>query len=436
MKLSSLLIFTLLFITACSNESEPISDPVDDNEVVDDTPQQPNILLIIADDMGLDACPGYPIGSIKPNMPNLKKLMDTGVKFTNVWSNPTCSPTRAGILTGKYGLRTGVLQAGNNLSTSETSLQSYINTKTNSTYSQAIIGKWHLSNNASHPNNMGIPHYVGLLGGSVQSYYNWTLTENGQQSNSTAYTTTKFTDLAIDWIGQQSKPWFLWLAYNAPHTPFHLPPANLHFQGALASDQASIDANPLPYYMAALEALDTEMGRLINSMTDEEKENTIVIFIGDNGTPNQVAQEYNSRRVKGTVYQGGVNVPMIVSGKDVIRINDTENALINSTDLFATIANLAGVNTLEINDSQSFKALLKDTDTSKRNYIYTENSDYTIRNATHKYILFDDGTEALFNLSSNPFENPNLLNATQLPLSSANALIKSELTAKALEIRN
>ncbi|AUP81491.1 sulfatase [Flavivirga eckloniae] len=427
-------IFILLFF-ACDNTTEVIDFNEKDTDNTKNT--APNILLVIADDMGLDATPGYNIGSIKPNMPTLESLTNSGIKFTNLWANPTCSPTRATILTGKYGFRTGVLTASDILSTSEMALQTYIDTNSSTTYNHAVIGKWHLSNNATHPNTMGINHFAGLLNGSVQSYWNWNLTINGTTTSSTEYTTSKFTDLAINWINEQTSPWFLWLAYNAPHTPFHLPPDHLHSQGALPSDEASINSNPLPYYMAALEALDSEMGRLINTMSQEERDNTIIIFIGDNGTPNQVVQVHQSIRAKGSVYQGGVNVPMIISGKDVTRVNVTEDALINTTDLFATIANIAGTSTTEIHDSKSFKTLLSSTDNiNKRDYVYTESEDFTIRNATHKYIYFNDGTEALFNLSDNPLEKPNLLNANQLPLSATDNTMKDALTTKLAEIRN
>lgn len=427
-KLLLTLLLASLFYT-CGNDTSEITDTEEDN-----LSNAPNILLIIADDMGLDATPGYNIGSVKPNMPTLQSLMDSGIKFNNVWANPLCTPTRGGILTGKYGFRTNVLQPGDVMPTSEISIQKQLDNN-NVGYSHAVIGKWHLSNNASHPTNMGINYYAGSLGGAVQSYSNWNFTENGQTSSSTEYTTTKFTDLAIDWIDVQTKPWFLWLAYNAPHTPFHLPPNDLHYQGNLPSDEASIDANPLPYYMAMIEAMDTEMGRLINSMSEEEKANTIIVFIGDNGTPNQVAQEYASSRVKGSVYQGGVNVPMVISGKNVTRANTSEDALINTTDLFATVADIAGTGITETNDSKSFKDLLSSTtNTNKRDYTYSEVgndsgiSDYTIRNTTHKYIYFENDSEALYNLSSNALENPNLLNANQLPLSDSDSAIKDELT--------
>jgi len=425
-------IVSLVLFFSCGND--------DSTPTVAPSQAKPNIVLIIADDMGLDATPGYSVGTVKPNMPTLQNMMNSGIRFNNLWSYPVCTPTRGSILTGKYGFRTNVLKVDDDMSTSEVSIQSYLDAQ-NSGYNHAVIGKWHLSNNANHPTNMGINYYAGLLNGGVQSYTNWNFTENGATTTSTEYTTTKFTDLAINWIDQQSQPWFLWLAYNAPHTPFHLPPNDLHYQGNLPSDQASIDANPLPYYMAMLEAMDTEMGRLIDSMSEEDRENTVFIFIGDNGTPNQVAQEYSSNRAKGSVYQGGVNVPMIIYGKDVTRVNTIENALINTTDLFATISELAGNTTPEINDSLSFADLLSSSSTETRNYVYTEigndtgGSNYTIRNSTHKYIYFDNGSEAFYNLSVNPLEMPNLLNPNQLPLSAENSAIKDELTSRLNDIR-
>ena len=263
-------------------------------------------------------------------------------------------------------------------------------------------------------------------------------------SNSeTTYTTTKFADLAIDWLDDTSKPWFLWLAFNAPHTPFHLPDTDLHQQGSLPTDQASIDANPLPYYLAMLEALDTELGRVINSLSQEERDNTIFIFIGDNGSPGQVVQEYNSRRSKGSIYQGGINVPLIISGKGVSRMNETEDALLQTTDLFATISQLAGINTSSIHDSQSFQPLLTGSGPSTREYAFAESRDdnaggidYAIRNETHKYILFSDGTEALYYMVGNFIENPNLLSANQAPLSAENEAVLIELQGQLDQIIN
>ena len=429
------LFLIIIFIFSCSSDENNIIDVPDEL-----TTTKNNVLLIIVDDVGLDATIGYNIGSQKPNMPNLQNLINSGVKFNNVWSNPVCSPTRSTILTGKYGYRTSVLNVGDQLSTSENSLHNYLTQ--NSSYSSALIGKWHLSGSTAdhnHPNNLGIDYYSGMIGGGIQNYSNWTFSENGNTSNTNQYSTTKLTNEAIDWINDQDSEWFMWLAYNAPHTPFHLPPNDLHTQGELSTDQAAIDSNPLPYYMAMLEAVDSEMGRLFNSIGEEELANTTIIFIGDNGTPNQVVQQYNSNRAKGSLYKGGINVPMVISGNQVNRFDQDENALINTTDLFTTITELCGVNNQNIHDSKSFISLLTSSfNSNSRDYIYSEigYEGYTIRNSTHKYIHFENGNEALFNLNNNQFEFPNLLNANQLPLSEVNNSNKNELISKLEEIRN
>ena len=116
--------------------------------------------------------------------------------------------------------------------------------------------------------------------------------------------------------------------------------------------------DPMPYYLAAIEAMDFQIGRFLNGLSQQERDNTVIIFMGDNGTPNQAGQSpYANNAVKGSLYQGGINVPLFVSGHGVQRIADDFN-LINSTDLFSTIAQLTGVSASEIHDSKSFKHLL------------------------------------------------------------------------------
>ena len=379
--LYSLLILILFFGCSPDDNSNNDADPTDSGDT--------NILLIIADDLGLDALNGYSEGSIKPNTPNLDDLAASGLVFNNFWTNSVCSPTRSTILTGKYGFSTGVRSQGDEISSSEISLQSYINQSNE--YATAIVGKWHLSGNrfSLNPEDMGIDYYAGLYSGAVSDYYNWNLTEDGVVTTQTEYATTKFTDLAIDWVAAQTKPWFLWLAYNAPHTPFHAPPAAMHSQGALATDQASINADPMPYYMASIEAMDFQIGRLLASLSTTERANTVIIFMGDNGTPIQVSQvPYGRGKAKGTMYQGGVNTPLVIGGKGVSRTG-IDNNLVNSTDLFATIASLSGVNISEINDSKDISPLLISSVENFRDYTYAEYNDgttdeWTIRNTSYK----------------------------------------------------
>ena len=423
-------LFTTLFIIISCNKSE------DSNEIVD-LIQSPNILFIIADDLGKDAISGFTEGNIKPNTPNIDAIRNNGISFSNFWANPTCTPTRASIITGKYGYRTGVKAVGDELSALETTLQKYISTQTNNKYATAIVGKWHLSgnNSAINPEIFGIDYYAGLIRGAVNDYYQWQLNEDSATTQVTEYITETFTDLSIDWINQQSKPWFMWLAYNAPHTPFHAPPSNMHSQGNLPAYNNGLD--PIPYYMAAIEAMDFQIGRLLDAIPEVERNNTIIIFIGDNGTPNQVAQNpYSSATVKNTLYQGGVNVPMFISGNTVSR-SGTDNNLINSTDLFATIAEIAGISVNEIHDSKSFKPLLTSNNTI-RDYQYSEMDNgttdrWTISNGEYKLIVSALGMEEMYYLVGDPYENNNLLNGT---LSTIQENAKSELEAELINIRN
>ncbi|MFK7787807.1 MAG: YHYH protein [Crocinitomicaceae bacterium] len=375
-----------------------------------------NVLLIIADDLGSDAFSTYNIGKEKPNMPNIEKLANTGVRFTNCWAYPTCTPTRSSIITGKHSFRTNMVQVGDELSTNEVSLQRYINENSQKDYNCAVIGKWHLSESADHPSQMKVPYYSGLLSGGVKDYNSWKHTFEGKTTRVNEYITSYFTDNAIEWINAQNddNPWFLWLAYTAPHTPFHLPPTNLHSADNLSTDSSAISSNPQPYFFSMIEALDTEVGRLLDAIPDDELENTVIIFIGDNGTPNQVVQRYGKRKAKGSIYQGGINVPLVISGKNVKRVNEIEEALTNSTDLFATIAELTGTGTSEINDSKSLVPLLTKDKASHKDYLYSElgkknKNGKAIRNASHKYIIYTDGSEELYDLTNDPYEQENLI---------------------------
>ena len=410
--------------------------------------ENPNILLVISDDLGLDASSSYAVGIETPVTPTLDTLAANGLVFDNAWANPVCSPTRATILTGKYGFRTGVLWPGDEISLAETSLQSFIDTNVPNTYSHAVVGKWHLAGRdqanpgyIDNPNLMGIDYFAGLIGGGVGDYFSWPLVENGQSSDSQDYTTTAFVDLTIDWIAGQQGPWFAWLAFNAPHTPFHLPPLGLHDRDTLSADQAAIDADPLPYYLAMIEAMDRELGRLLASFSAETRANTIIIYIGDNGTPRRVVQGHVPGHGKGSVYEGGVAVPLIISGRGVTRAGERESALVSSVDLFSTIAALAGTGTEEFNDSKSFAGLLSSATTGPREYAYTEvkrdadpffRDDWAIRDDRYKLIQRLSAGPELYDLEADPFEQDNLLsNGTD----AAEAVILADLQARAGLIR-
>jgi arylsulfatase B len=412
------LFFAIVFLS-CTKKNES------DDGGGGNTGSTPNIIFIIADDMGWDVFGNYPgITGTKANTPTIDSLARNGITFTNYWVNPICSPTRASMLTGKYGFRTGVggvqVPPTAVLQNSETIIQKYINDKTSNKYASAIIGKWHVSSNTqlNAPESFGVGYYAGIFVGAVPDYYNWTQTSGGSQQNITTYTTTHFVNQSVSWIQQQTKPFFLWLAFNAPHTPFHRPPLNLISNQTLADNQAAINANPYPYYLASIEAMDKEIGRLISSLTDAQKENTVFVFMGDNGTPQQVAQvPYTTNGTKSTLFQGGINTPLIVSGKNITRKNVVETALVQAPDMFATFADISGAGSANYQDAVSLKPLFTDANAAKRTFTYSEqfgntsavNDGYTIRNANYKLIHLQSGTEYFYKISTDPFEQTNLL---------------------------
>ncbi len=367
---------------------------------------RPNILILIADDMGTDAMGVYGIGTDQPNTPNLDALLSEGILFNNAWAYPTCAPSRAALITGRYGNKNGITRSGPNMSSDEVTIFEHIDELTDGEYANAVFGKWHLGN-ANHPNQNGIDYYSGNLFAGVDDYFNWERTTNGVTDMSDTYVTTYITDEAINWVDQQTEPWFLWMAYNAPHGPIHLPPDSLYTRTATASN--------FDQYMCMIESVDHEVGRLYNSLSQEEKENTFIFFMGDNGTPNSRLQGYPNMHGKSSLYEGGIRVPMFVTGFGVERVGEEEDALIHCADVFATLTELLGTDLPGgIDNSFSFHALLSDATAASRPYNYSEITnggvlDRAIRNEQYKLIIKADGNQEFYDLLADPLEEIDLL---------------------------
>lgn len=302
----------------------------------------PNTLVVIADDVGVDGIGCYGYATAGPT-PNLDALATRGLRFTNAVANPVCSPTRAGLLTGRYGFRTGignVVTTTAGLAASETILPEILAPAGIAT---ALIGKWHLgtANGPATPTVMGFGEFTGSLQGAIADYFAWPKVQNGVMRQETTYATTDLVDEAIAFVGRQTGPWYLQLAFHSGHTPLHAPPANLHTQNLAGLDPAT---TPVPFYHAMVEAMDTELGRLFAALPTATLANTNVVFLGDNGTANAVVQSpFDPQRSKGTVYQGGVRVPMLVAGPAVVGLPRVESAPIAAVDWFVTLAALQGV---------------------------------------------------------------------------------------------
>lgn len=175
----------------------------------------------------------------------------------------------------------------------------------------------------------------------MSDYTSWMKVVDGTSQTSTTYATTDNVNDAVAWIQSQgSQSWFLWLAFNAPHTPLHRPPLELHDYDTISE---SADNSSREHYEAMVQAMDTEIGRLLESVDLQE---TTVIFLADNGTPGAVVQSPFSRtHAKDSIYEGGIRVPLIVTGAGVdASLHGSVNTdLLHACDLYSTILELFGV---------------------------------------------------------------------------------------------
>lgn len=396
-----------------------------------------NILLVIADDVGIDqsACYDRPVTSRAPQ-PTVQALCDRGVTFGRAWANPFCSPTRAGILTGRYSHRTGIgspVSPGSGvpgLGVDEHTLPMALAAAATG-HSTGAFGKWHLADDDNggndHPNLAGFDHFAGGIEGHVEDFYEWPRVVNGVEETSTEYVTTQTVDDAVEWITEQDGPWLASVAFHAPHWPLHLPPSDLHSYDDLDGSDEDIADNPDLYYQAMLQAVDTELGRLLASLGPAVLRDTIVIYVGDNGTYAEVNQDaYLGSHSKGTLYQGGVHVPLVVAGPGIVGRGRRVSSVVNTVDLYATIIELAGGDLgtavpadVELDTVSMVPYLTEPGSPPQRDWVVTEVFGPKVRShiagraaasSRFKLVRFENGTDELYELTGDPNEETDLLN--------------------------
>lgn len=392
--------------------------------------QTTNTLLLIVDDVGIDAIGAYGAVANPPPTPNLDQLARGGILFRNALANPLCSPTRASVYTGRYPFRTGVGTAlgpgAQGLGLSERTLPEILDA--NGTR-HALIGKWHLGDaiGADAPNRHGWGHFTGTLGAQVPNYFSWPKTTNGTTATSTTYATTDLVDEALAWIGAQTQSFVCVVGFQSAHTPLHAPPAALHTQNLTGLNPGT---TPLPFFKAMVEAMDREIGRLLASLPPAVRANTNVIFMGDNGTMRSVTQApLDPLHAKGTLYEGGTRVPLLVSGPIVVAPGREVTALVDPTDLFATVCELHGLNARAqvpasvALDSISFVPHLRSASAPVvRPVAHVElfpgtGAGHAVRDARWKLIRFSgaNARDVLFDLAADPYEQVNLYDGSLTP---------------------
>ena len=317
---------------------------------------QSNVLIILTDDIGTDRTAAWEAHPTPPPTPTLDALACAGTSMRRTYAHPTCSPSRATLLTGRapsrYGVGRWLPDDGTwGLPLAEVTLPEMM---AEAGYASAVAGKWHLGpasdpDAATHPLEQGFWHHRGshanLLmalgtGHTPRGYWQWERLEDGVPAWTTAYNTTVTTDDALDLIDLLPEPWLLYVAYNSAHEPLHVPPEHLRLdpEALVGETESSV------LYDAMVTATDLEIGRLLDSIDDDVLADTLVIYLSDNGTPMWgLSAPLDPARGKGTAFEGGVRVPFIAAGPGVSRAGTWAEGLVGFADLFPTLAELVGV---------------------------------------------------------------------------------------------
>lgn len=340
-------------------------------------PGPPNIVLVILDDLGVDRVGAYGTGTAGPT-PSLDALASQGVRFTRFWGMPNCSPFRASALTGlpvrEHGIGGPIDLANPRRARGlDPQLETLPRRLRPLGYRSEAIGKWHLAGEPDytprHPLLAGFDHHRGTMG-NPGSYTRFEKCIDGACAVVTdRYLTSDTTDDAIAALAG-SEPFFLWVAFNAAHKPLHPVPNGLHGYGDLPCP----DWDHVVCHKALVESLDRELGRLLRAV---DWNDTTVLVVADNGTPNTSLDPSAGTGGKGTVYEAGLRVPLIVRGPAVAPAarGRASGALAQTTDLFATILALAGepLERVDTAHARSLTPMLRAPDApSRRPWQYVE----------------------------------------------------------------
>jgi len=332
---------------------------------------KPNIVMILVDDLGYGdlSCQG----AEDLRTPHIDALMAAGMRFDHFYANcPVCSPTRAALLTGCYPDLVGV--PGVIRDVKENSW-GYLSPKAElitvplkaAGYDTALVGKWHLGlEEENHPNARGFDHFHGFLGDMMDDYYTHRrrgqnfMRLNDRSIRPEGHATDLFSDWSADYIHDRknrARPFFLYLPYNAPHTPIQ-PPEDW-FRKVREREPGISQARAR--LVALIEHMDAGIGRVVEALkASDQYENTLIVFASDNGGQHDVAADNGPLRgAKQDMYEGGIRVPLCAVWPKVIAAGTVSNRVELTMDLFPTFCEAAGAPVPEGIDGRSFLATLQ-----------------------------------------------------------------------------
>ena len=299
--------------------------------------RKPNIILILTDDQGWGDIHAH--GNDRLDTPVMDALAASGAEFDRFYVCPLCAPTRATILTGRYHWRSGVNGVTHGqeiMRANETTIADVVKS---AGYATACIGKWH---NGSYwpyyPNARGFDEFFGFCAGHWNNYFDTTLDRNGKPVKTKGYITDVLTDELISFIRtHKDRPFFAYVPYNAPHTPYQVP--DKYYDKYTARGFGPADAT----IYGMIENIDDNLARVLKTL-DELKlaEDTVVIFLGDNG-PNGRRFNGDMLGIKGSNAEGGCRVPCFVRWTGHVRPGTMIRQIAHGVDFLPTVAALAGV---------------------------------------------------------------------------------------------
>jgi arylsulfatase B len=387
-----------------------------------------NVLFVLLDDVGVADVGAWGMKGAA-STPRIDRLAAEGVRFERAWAEPVCSPTRASLLTGlhpmNHGLGTATAVDGKGAGLDDRFLSIADVVHQRGVPATGIFGKWHLGSGSmpdDHPARFGFDGYAiapGNLGDQGEDYHRFEFIRNGARTNEEGYLPSMTVESALRFIKRQEGAWFAWVALNLAHAPYHQPPPDLapHTGKDGLTDR----------YRSMVKAADTLIGRLLDGIPPEVLARTVVIVMGDNGTPEGVTRPpLNPEHAKSSVYEGGVRVPLVVWGPSVVGRGRVSETPVAAVDLLPTVAELLGralddAEAAQVDGRSFADALWSDHLPRDGRAIYAElfapNTHQAALRRVHRRAITDERFklvatpegEELYDLREDPWERNNLL---------------------------
>ena len=394
--------FLGLLVPACNQKKDESIKNVD----------RPNVILILTDDQGWGDLGIH--GNKQLSTPVIDQMAAEGAQFERFYVSPLCAPTRASLLTGRYHLRTGTSWVSKGLENMNSNEVTIAEVFQDQGYKTACFGKWHNgAHYPQHPNQQGFDEFIGFCAGHWNNYFSTTLEHNGAPYPTDGYISDVLADEAIRFIeSNKDSEFFCYLPFNAPHGPFQVPDRYFDKYKSLGFN----DKDATVYGMC--ENIDDNIGRIISKVNELRlTENTIIIFMTDNG-PN--GQRYNGgmRGVKGSIHEGGVRVPCIITWKGQI-VARTIPTMAGHIDILPTLVSLCDLDppeTLPLDGLDISDLLLEPNAELPDRLYFTKKSresiipDGAARSDRYRFVI-ENGDTMLFDMVKDPGQKQNI--ATQ-----------------------